>query len=1551
MSVWDDLRNRITSNLSFAVKQPAQFARGVSLGVQQVSPKIPSRFNIPAQLNATRQIATPVLQNYMKWNEKFKPTTMPVISAAKTAGSEYWKNIQQTANIARNRPVTPWNVAKTMGAAAMTGFNLPFQFVTKDVENMVERTPLKFARVKTPVGTLSASGVAGFGAVMAMPMGSPERFAKIAKFTDVNKIATELRGLKIAEKEIPALSKKLVNIKNIDEVTNVIKGHLDQLKGIITDPAQVQEIRTSIAEGQNILRSGTFNGRKLSTEELIPVRKSVENSLAKIGESRFKKPTGYSIQDVTPEGYGPTQATKGVEKYKWFNQQDKIFVPAENAKSAPIEGLDTFVHKDPMGGGWKVTEAKSGGAMSEAFKTQKEAIANATSRLQAFKKAGNDINAHIEKVSRYNSPSGVEGGVATTAKKVETLLDEATALRQARQGTGAFKGGEVYEQDLGRIGTRQVLVQGKDAEGNILGWYLPDKKSADILGQKTGFLQPAKFTTSELQPSTTPTAKIKTAINWMFPEKPVSGKLTQAPEESINLIKEAVAKNDIPAAKSLYKDIGKEYQLPKFDQLQNEVGLEYEQTLTKMGGVERPVPGSYGKIAQKMTNFLRIAGENRNIKTNELYREHIPRSVFGISSDEVSSALGKSEGEFMADIMPDMIATAFGRADQATVNRFAIKVKTLKSLGDKLNPEFFDVIKGEGGKLEAVSARATPETLAKTQEKALKSEFINWEAALFKQEGAGLTPSQYTRQGVKDVAGLIKTGTVSPLAKNVEELKDISGFKANWRDMYRNFKEVFGKRYEDAKRIVLDPFDQAKGTLITNLNKWEGELDQRVVKGLGIAKGSKESAAVQKFGEGEKDVISLVTQFGEKKANNIVEADKWFRSSYDQLLKEVNSVRERIYPNDPKKIIPRRTDYYRHFRELAEGYRGLLNIFETPAGIPSTLAGISYQTEPKSKFLSFAQRRLGGGTKLDAVGGFIEYVKAAEYAKNIDPQIPRFRALATELAEQTVEGPNKGKLNNFILSLTRAADDLAGKTNPSDRWIQEQVPGGRTTFRVIDWINRRAKANVMLGNLSSSIAQIFNVPQGIADAGPVNATKGLGRALASMFTNNRPMEDSIFIKERYNKAFEKFDTGMLHNVKRFAYWVITALDEVGTKYIWNAEYSKAIANKIDNPVRYADYLTREMVAGRGVGEVPLAQKARLTQLLAPFQIEVGNLWWVMKDMVDQKAFGKIATLFIASYLFNRTAEQVRGSGVSFDPIKAVQDGLVELNQENYSKKGWLKFGGRQVGEVLSNIPGGQSAAALYPEYGAYGLGTRKELFGREDPTRFGTGVLVARAAQDPFFKLLPAYGGVQVEKTLKGIKAYTQGYQANSKGKVQYPVAQNLPNLAKTVAFGPTSLPAAQQYFNTGGTPLSERQSAAVMRSPDKEQAYQYFMNQRYINKIGDIYKQISKGEVTKENGLKQIEELKKKIKSATINTTTFTATAGGKSLKFNIATKLPTVKLKKPKKGKKIKLAKWRTIKAKTIKTATLKTKKITKPTAYKIKGLKAVKTPGKLAFRFHSA
>ena len=787
--------------------------------------------------------------------------------------------------------------------------------------------------------------------------------------------------------------------------------------------------------------------------------------------------------------------------------------------------------------------------------------------------------------------------------------------------------------------------------------------------------------------------------------------------------------------------------------------------------------GDYAAVVSKFKNFLGIAGEKKSKQTGELFREHIPRSVAGISSDEVADALGKSENEFMAELTADLSIMSSGKATQATVTRFKTNIKKIKTIYDKLDPVAFKPLKDEIGKIIGVAAEPTAKVTAniklrnvKAEAQTAKQDFEAWKKQFYTQEG--IKP---IGQQIAGITGQMKQATKSPIS-DVTNLQDISGFEGQNKDVYRNFQKVYGKNIGQVKSMLLDPFDAAKGKFIKNLEGWANELDTNVVKKFGFKKGSPESAAIQQFGEGQLKQKDLVIQFGKEKADNIINADNWFRTQYDRLLSEVNAVRAKIYPGQTDKIIPKRQDYYRHFREMAKGIGGLINIFDSPANIQSSLSGISEFTKPKAKWLSFAQRRLGGATDIDAIGGFIDYVKAAEYTKNIDPHIGKFRALADELAASTeTGGKNAGKLNNFIEYLHDFSNDLSGKTNPADRFVQKVV--GRKVFRAVNWLNNRVKANVILGNLSSSVAQIFNVPQGIANAGLSNSVRGLGSTIANIFGETTPISKSNFIKERYGgNVFDRFDTGMINNTRKMAVWLVQALDDVGTRYIWNSHYAKALAENIANPIKYADDITRSMVAGRGIGEVPLLQKSRLFQLIAPFQLEVANSWYVMGDWVSAKQFGKIATFFLASYIFNRGAKAIRGSDVSFDPINASVDAYNAYKEEEDKKIGFMRAGGRLAGEVFSNVPLGQTAAAVYPEYGTKvgntQLPTRRELFGQGDPTRFGSGLLAIKGLQDPLYKVVLPFGGQQLKRSITGVKTIGRGYGESKSGMVQTPVAQ-----------------------------------------------------------------------------------------------------------------------------------------------------------------------------------
>ncbi len=628
------------------------------------------------------------------------------------------------------------------------------------------------------------------------------------------------------------------------------------------------------------------------------------------------------------------------------------------------------------------------------------------------------------------------------------------------------------------------------------------------------------------------------------------------------------------------------------------------------------------------------------------------------------------------------------------------------------------------------------------------------------------------------------------LPKKVDNYEDISNINKGFKDVFRNFEQVFKKEFPVIKSKILDPFDASKGQFIDMQKAYLKDLDTNIIKRLGIKKGSEESKWLMRFGEKRATYEEVAKNLGRKKADNIVEADKWFRETYNDLIDEVNKVRKQIYPTNSEKIIPKRQDYYRHFTEMTGDLSGLKNIFETPAGIDPKLAGLSPFTQPKSKWASFMQKRTGAKTTEDAVGGFLDYLPSASYSIHIDPNIGRFRALADNLRNST-----KGNLNNFIDFLDKFANDLSGKTSSLDRIVTDFVPGGRKTLRALDWVNRRIKANTILANVSSSIAQIFNVPQGISSAKQYSA-KGLVDTLADVIRPNKAIQESSFIKERYFRGYDKFDTGILNNTKKFAAWMIGALDQVGTKFIWNSHYEKALAQNIPNPVKYADDITRKMVAGRGIGEVPLVQKSKVFQMVAPFQLEVTNLWYVMSEFVSKKDFGALVILFTANYFMNQAAEEIRGSAVTFDPIRAVADAYKQVSETPDKGKGALLATGRVAGEVLSNLPLGQTVASAYPEFG-FKVGdakapTRKQLFGRSDPTRFGAGILASKGIKDPLYSLLPSYGGSQIKKTVQGVQALKEGGSFDKGGNLQFETGNPL----KTILFGKYSTADAREYFD-----------------------------------------------------------------------------------------------------------------------------------------------------------
>ena len=191
------------------------------------------------------------------------------------------------------------------------------------------------------------------------------------------------------------------------------------------------------------------------------------------------------------------------------------------------------------------------------------------------------------------------------------------------------------------------------------------------------------------------------------------------------------------------------------------------------------------------------------------------------------------------------------------------------------------------------------------------------------------------------------------------------------------------------------------------------------------------------------------------------------------------------------------------------------------------------------------------------------------------------------------------------------------------------------------------------------------------------------------------------------------------------------------------------------------------------------------------------------------------------------------------------------------------------GEVLSNIPLGQTLASALPEYPTkldYGFGkatipSRQQLFGDNDPTRFGNGLLVAKGFQDPLYKLAFPWGGDQLKRSIEGIGAVKQGASITNQGKMRYPIAKTLPNAVQSGLFGQYSLPEGREYFDKGGKSLSEKQTATVMNSQDPQQAYSQFLKKREYNNLVQKLKAVAGDTMLSQTDRdRQIDELREKI-------------------------------------------------------------------------------------------
>lgn len=585
-------------------------------------------------------------------------------------------------------------------------------------------------------------------------------------------------------------------------------------------------------------------------------------------------------------------------------------------------------------------------------------------------------------------------------------------------------------------------------------------------------------------------------------------------------------------------------------------------------------------------------------------------------------------------------------------------------------------------------------------------------------------------------------------------------------------------------------------------------------------------------------------------SNTATEGD---RASRDILMRELQrlekDLKQKVADRDSGKafanqrLFPRK-DYYHHMLEISEGFSALKNILDIDNNIDPRLVGKSDNTKPNAKWSGILQKRKGVKALEDSVAAMLEYIPQAEYMINIDPQIARMRTMVRDIVDTTSEA-GQTNANRFIEWLTDYANDLAGKTNIVDRAFQRIIT--RRGMKILRWINNRAKSNAILGNLNSALAQVYNLPNGIAIINnPIDLARGMTDYVSSRLPNSSAkhlLDSSDFLKERFLDSHRKqFEESLLKKPEKFAEWLLTVGDQQVSEYIWLSAYEQGLRKGVNNANNYADDLTRRAIAGRGVGEMPIMQRSQFVQFVAPFQVEVANSYYLMKDLVGKKAAIALTVLFLSTFLLNEVKEPLTGSRTGMDIIDAARDAIKEVTDPEFDGN-WLdkgfRVGTRLGGEVMSNMPFGSQIASLIVSDDS----RRSELFGESDPTRFGTGNIGLDAFFEPITQFINGetvnpwdpvtnyvlpWGGRQISRgvdmaeqlgLLPVFRVSTDGVQADRQPaqgsytddgtRLRFPTDTDWGNLLRGFAFGPYATDSGRAYIENGMRMLSEDQTAA----------------------------------------------------------------------------------------------------------------------------------------------
>ena len=682
--------------------------------------------------------------------------------------------------------------------------------------------------------------------------------------------------------------------------------------------------------------------------------------------------------------------------------------------------------------------------------------------------------------------------------------------------------------------------------------------------------------------------------------------------------------------------------------------------------------------------------------------------------------------------------------------------------------------------------------------------------------------------------------------KDISVGEDIASLNYQITDPIRVNEKVFGK--EIGNKINEATIKKTKHNTAEKI-RWQNKERQEILS-LGIKARSKESAAVQKYGEKK-----YVDEFGDSHEYGDTELAREFkdievqkkikhaaaviREKYDQYIDLANEILTGLGYDE----IHKREDYMRHFQELTDKFSQVgvpLNLNDLKANdLPTDINGLTEFNKPGKAWFASEMQRTGIRTTYDAITGIDGYIEGIGNTIFHTEDIQNYRALSSlirdtygqkhgldnvenmsdEEVATRIQDIQDNKLTKYVAWLDEQANSLSGKKGAIDRGIERAL--GRRIYTVLNTAKKQVGSNMTGYNVRSCLTNLISSVIASSKTNKIAFVKGTVSTINNMFKKDDFIEKSDFLTSRFGSDMlsQKFWQKVSNNGQIF----MKGTDWFTSNQIVRSKYYEGLSKNMTEKeaIKYADDFAARVMGDRSQGATAEIFNSKTLGLLTQFQLEVNNQWQFMlhdtkmdyqQNKEDNKGLeaGAIAVFQMGqmaaySYFFNELFEKLTGTRAAFDPIEIFKTlfGADEDDEEKTFDDRLSEAGGL----LIDNIPFGNlfTDGGRIPVSEAFeGVGTLfKKVTGQTDD--YGNeltweDVGKSFAETIPYWVLPTGYS--QAKKTIKGLDMFSADKPVagsyTDKGDLRYTVEDNVGSRMQSAIFGAYANPYSQDYIESG---------------------------------------------------------------------------------------------------------------------------------------------------------